>query len=113
MKNKPQDFSHVPEYYLYCVKVGKGSIMRSGSTWIMAVPDIHHKLSCGCNGSASFIIFDHLGNPCMTPISEATINSHYPIDEVLICPFQNKESESFWEQYYKKHPYHRPIVINH
>ena len=111
MKLTLKQFKHVPTSQLYDIMRGSGSIFRSGKVFIISVKDYNHSLSCGCPGSKPVMVIDSQGNPVYQELTHSQLAT-YPMDEYFLSPFQGKEFESEWEEFYQKYPFYRPMLIN-
>lgn len=111
MKLTLKQLNHVPQNQLYDIMMGLGSIFRSGKAIIISVKDYNHSLSCGCPGSKSVLVIDSQGNKVYQELSHSDL-SKYSNDEYFSSPFQGKEFDSEWEEFYNKYPFHRPILMN-
>lgn len=107
----PKQFAHVPSIYLHYIAMGQGSLYRSGKAVIAHLPDPSHPLSCGCDGSKAVLIYNDQGDPAFKELTHLEEKS-YVMEEYFTQPFNGKEWNEYWESFYKKYEYLRPIKIN-
>lgn len=109
MKLSPENFKNIPAFYLHQVMMGSGSLLTKGKEIVLILPCYENRLSCGCAGSKAYRFTDKKGKFKYEEIHKK--DKDYEDFEYHLMPFQNKEWDEYWEDYYKKNPHERPILV--
>lgn len=88
--------------------MGSGALLTKGKEIILILPSSDHRLSCGCMGQEAFKFRDKDGNFIYEKVDE----KYYSDFDHHMMPFQSKDWDNFWNNFYEKYPSKKPILIN-
>ena len=108
MLDKKTIIEFIPDFWLHDIMMGCGSIWIKNKEIIVAVKCHENRLSCGCPGSK----FVRVRNKDGAKVLEDNISIDTQEYKYIVNNLQGKEWEDHWENYYKKHPWQKPINIS-
>lgn len=93
----------------YDVVMGCGSIWENeNGEMLVILPSTKKTLACGCPGAEHFILDKTTDS--LQPIDHASMDNFIPKTSIA-NRFQSTFSTNFWDDFYEKFPYKKPIKI--
>lgn len=97
-------------FTFYDVVMGCGSIWENDQGDILVIlPSTKKTLACGCPGAEHFVLDKNTDT--LQAIDHSSMEAFIP-KQSISNRFQSTFSTNFWDDFYEKFPYKKPIRIN-
>lgn len=106
---KPKDLKFINEFHLHAIKMGEGSMWNKNKELVICVGSATKRMPCGCPEGEYIRVRNEKGKQVFEIINDFDPNDY---QYILATFLQSSEWDSYWESFYQKYSFLKPILIN-